>query len=80
MFIGRKNELEFLKSRYKKQGGQLVVLYGRRRIGKTELLREFCKDIPHVFYSCKECTDDEQLASFSARILKNSPVSNIRII
>jgi uncharacterized protein len=75
MFIGRKNELEFLKSRYKKQGGQLVVLYGRRRIGKTELLREFCKDIPHVFYSCKECTDDEQLASFSARILKNSPVS-----
>jgi len=75
MFIGRKDELEFLKSRYKKNGGQLVVLYGRRRIGKTELLREFCKDMPHVFYSCKECTDDEQLTSFSLRILKNSSMS-----
>jgi uncharacterized protein len=75
MFVGRKDELEFLKTRYKKNGGQLVVLYGRRRIGKTELLREFCKDLPHVFYSCKECTDDEQLASFSTRILKNSSMS-----
>src|ERR1035437_6883425 len=75
MFIGRKDELGFLTTRYNKNDGQLIVIYGRRRIGKTELLREFCKDIPHVFYSCKECTDDEQLASFSARILKNSPVS-----
>lgn len=75
MFIGRKDELEFLNTRYKKNNGQLVVIYGRRRIGKTELLREFCKDKPHVFYSCKECTDDEQLSSFSARMLNSTPIS-----
>ena len=75
MFIGRKDELDFLKSRYGKTDGQLVVIYGRRRIGKTELLREFCKDKPHVFYACKECTDDEQLNSFSSRMLKNTPMS-----
>lgn len=72
MFIGRKDELAFLKSRYEKNNGQLIVLYGRRRIGKTELLHEFCRDIPHVFYACTECTDDEQLISFSSRMLKNT--------
>jgi len=77
MFIGRKNELEFLNDRYLKSNGQgqLVVIYGRRRIGKTELLREFCKDIPHIFYSCKECTDEEQLNSFSIRMLMNTSTS-----
>jgi len=75
MFIGRTEELNFLKTRYLKRNGQLIVIYGRRRIGKTELLREFCKNIPHVFYSCKECTDDEQLSSYSVRILKNTQMS-----
>ncbi len=70
MFIGRKAELEFLASRYNSKSAQLVVLYGRRRVGKTETLREFCKDKPHVFYSCRECTDEEQLKSFSQRMLK----------
>ncbi len=70
MFIGRKEELEFLTSRYKQTGGQLIVFYGRRRIGKTETLHEFSKDKPHVFYACRECTDDEQLRSFSQRMLK----------
>ena len=38
MFIGREQELEFLNSKYKSTGGQLIVLYGRRRVGKTETL------------------------------------------
>lgn len=69
MFIGRKTELEFLETRYKEKKGQLIVLYGRRRIGKTETLREFCKDKPHLFYSCTQCADELQLAKFSRRIL-----------
>jgi len=69
MFIGRKAELDFLNSRYNAKGGQLVVLYGRRRVGKTETLKEFCKDKNHVFYSCRECSDEEQLKSFSQRML-----------
>jgi len=69
MFIGRKQELTFLENRYTSPGGQLVVLYGRRRIGKTELLRHFCADKPHVFYSCREISDQNQLADYSERIL-----------
>jgi len=70
MFIGRKAELEFLENKYTSNCGQLIVLYGRRRVGKTETLREFCKDKPHVFYSCRECTDHQQLESFSERVLR----------
>lgn len=72
MFIGRNEELQWLFSKYNSTGGQLIVLYGRRRIGKTEILREFCKDKPHVYYSCRECTDEEQLRSFSQRMLKQN--------
>ena len=70
MFIGRKRELQFLEDRYNSKGGQFVVLYGRRRIGKTETLREFCKDKPHIFYSCREVSDKLQLRSFSDSLLR----------
>lgn len=69
MFIGRKNELAFLENKYTALGGQLVVLYGRRRTGKTETLRKFCEGREHVFYSCTECTDEQQLSAFSSRML-----------
>lgn len=51
MFIGREEELKFLEDRYNSADGQLVVLYGRRRVGKTELLRQFCQDKEHIFYT-----------------------------
>ena len=70
MFIGRETELKFLNDKYNTESGQLVVLYGRRRVGKTETLREFCKGKPHVFYSCTQSTDKVQLSKFSKHILK----------
>ena len=69
MFIGRKQELQFLEDKYNSKNGQLVVLYGRRRVGKTETLREFCRNKPHVFYSCREISDKLQLRSFSEKLL-----------
>ena len=70
MFIGREAELKFLEDRYETDDGQLIVLYGRRRVGKTETLREFCKDKPHVFFSCTQTTDKVQLRNFSSRMFK----------
>lgn len=70
MFIGRKNELEFLNDKYNENKAQLIVIYGRRRIGKTEILKEFCKDKHHFFYSCTQSTDSIQLKRFSAKLLK----------
>ena len=70
MFVGREKELAFLESKYTAENGQLIVLYGRRRVGKTETLKEFCKNKPHVFFACRECTDKLQLRTFSEKMLK----------
>ena len=43
IFIGRKTELERLKALYKKKVSSLVVIKGRRRIGKSRLVGEFTK-------------------------------------
>ena len=42
-FIGRKKELAKLNEEYNRSGG-FVVVYGRRRMGKTTLIKEFLKD------------------------------------
>lgn len=77
MFIGRKTELQFLEDKYNSPNGQLIVVYGRRRIGKTETLHQFCKGKPHIFFSCRECTDKLQLKNFSVRILnEKTPAAN----
>lgn len=46
-FYNRKQELEVLKNRYANlSSGEMLVFYGRRRVGKTELIRQFIKTIP----------------------------------
>ncbi|MCD5414792.1 MAG: ATP-binding protein [Clostridiales bacterium] len=69
MFVGRKEEMSYLEKLYKSNKAEFVTIYGRRRIGKTELLNEFCKNKKSVFYSAKECTGVEQLRTFSAKML-----------
>jgi AAA+ ATPase superfamily predicted ATPase len=64
--------LRFLQEQYNTSQGKLVIIYGRRRIGKTELLREFCKNKEHVFYTSIECTDSAQLELFSKQLLSTS--------
>ena len=73
MFIGRENELKFLNNCYKSDHAEFVMLYGRRRVGKTETLTEFCKGKPSVFYSCREYTTEKQLAEFSDALLSWKP-------
>lgn len=67
-FIGRKKELEFLDERYRSKRAELVILYGRRRIGKTETLKEFAKDKKVAFYTCTQTEAKAQLNSFSLAV------------
>ena len=41
MFIGRESELATLEKAYQKDAFQFIILYGRRRVGKTRLMAEF---------------------------------------
>lgn len=68
MFIGREKELASLNSLYEKSGFQMAVIYGRRRVGKTELIREFTKDKPCIFYTAIETDLAGNLKSFSESI------------
>ena len=36
MFIGREKELKFLQDKYNEKKGQMIVLYGRRRVGNSQ--------------------------------------------
>jgi len=48
-FIDREQELNFLEEKFK-EGKQLIILYGRRRVGKTELIKKFCEDKEHIYF------------------------------
>jgi len=68
MFVNRTEELGYLKKLYKEKNGRLLIIYGRRRIGKTELLRQFSKDKKHLFFSSDLSSEQEQLRQFSEKI------------
>ncbi len=68
MFVDRKEELSFLEERFKSKTAQLIILYGRRRIGKTELLKQFSKNKKHIFFSADLSSEQEQLRQFTEAI------------
>ena len=63
-FIDRYEEQEFLNDEYKKDTSSLVVLYGRRRIGKTALITEFGKDKEILYFLASEESERENLNAF----------------
>ena len=68
LFVGRESELQFLNDAYESDNAEFIVLYGRRRVGKTELLNQFCKDKDAIFYTCREYTDTVQLKYFTEKV------------
>ena len=51
MFIGRQKELETLSKQYTKNEFTFIPIYGRRRVGKTQLIEEFIRDKRAVFFT-----------------------------
>jgi hypothetical protein len=66
-FYDREAELAFFREHFDRPGAGMVVLYGRRRVGKTELLREFARARRTVFYVAEMGSVADQLASFSSQ-------------
>ena len=69
MFVNRGEELVTLQEHYQSGKAELFVLYGRRRVGKTELLRVFCQDKPNIFFIATTTSDESQRARFTDQIL-----------
>jgi AAA+ ATPase superfamily predicted ATPase len=64
LFIDREAELGALEKFYGVEGAQLVIIWGRRRIGKTELVAQFVRDKPHFNYLAKKLPLAAQVKDF----------------
>ena len=60
-FINREKELSFLNEKWADKTSQLVIIYGKRRVGKTELIKQFIKDKPDIYFLADKRTTSEQL-------------------
>lgn len=67
MFLNRESELAILKKLYIKEKGVLFILYGRRRTGKTTLLKKFIDDKKNSIYFLADTQlEQENLKRFRA--------------
>lgn len=64
-FINREQELAFLEEKWREPKAQLIILWGKRRVGKTELIKQFIKNKPHVYFLAESTSEHEQLIRFS---------------
>ncbi len=82
-FIGRKRELELLEQLTKKKSASLVVIRGRRRVGKSRLIKEFVSDKSSWIFSglppVPGITKQRQLDDFSAQISKSLGMPRIQV-
>jgi len=67
-FVDRENELRLLGDTYKQNKSSLIIIYGRRRIGKTELIKQFIKDKPHIFFLADTRTDRDNIKEMQRAI------------
>lgn len=66
-FIDRVRELEFLNNAYRENKSHFIVIYGKRRVGKTELVKQFFKDLPHIYFLADKAPEKEQLRMLSEK-------------
>ncbi|MCH2104395.1 MAG: ATP-binding protein [Planctomycetes bacterium] len=64
MFLGRDQEQGFLEELYGSGRPELFVLYGRRRVGKTELLQRFCEERRAVCFQAAQVREKDNLRAF----------------
>lgn len=70
MFIGRHTELESLRAELSAARASLAIVFGRRRVGKSTLIRQAVMGRPHVFYQATRVTASLNLEAFKAEIAR----------
>ena len=63
-FIGRERELAVLRELAESGRPELFVLYGRRRVGKTELLQQLCHGRRAAYFLAAQVRDKDNLRAF----------------
>ena len=70
MFYGRETEQKKLNAMFHSNGQMISLIYGRRRIGKSELIKQVLKeaDIKSIYYECKQTTEQNNVDSLAELI------------
>lgn len=76
MFVGRKNELNQISNYIINNDGKILLVYGRKGIGKTSLLKEALKERRHAYFTAYETTGSQEL-SILAREVNIESVSSV---
>lgn len=72
MFIGRDKESAMLQRLYQSDKFEFVVVYGRRRVGKTALINHFIDDKKSIYFMGVESNEKQNLENFSKSIMEYS--------
>lgn len=72
-FIGRINERKIMKNLYSTDNFESILMYGRRRVGKSELIKKSIMEsnIPSLYYECKQTSEMNNVESLSRLISDN---------
>ena len=60
-FVNRETELEFLETKYAQNASGLIVIYGKRRVGKTELIKKFLQNKNGIYILCTKDSIEENI-------------------
>jgi AAA+ ATPase superfamily predicted ATPase len=72
MFLARTRELEFLEELFRSPRAEMFVLYGRRRVGKTELLQQFCSHKRSAYFLAAQVREKDNLRAFRDALARGS--------
>lgn len=77
MFIGRDRELSEIKEKLQNNRFESILIYGRRRIGKTELIKKASEDFDglYLYYECKRSLLGDNVEGFNALLHQKLHIS-----
>jgi AAA+ ATPase superfamily predicted ATPase len=70
-FWDREQELAFLEDQYRQPGSNLVVIYGRRRVGKTTTIARFSADKPSILYVADRAMETTLMGRLLAAVARH---------
>lgn len=84
MFFGRIDELKILNDAYNNDSFESIAIYGRRRIGKSELIKESYKNLEckKIYYECKKASEEFNIVALCDKLAEefNIPKPNFKTL
>ena len=73
MFYGRKKEINLIKSVIE-ENNNAILIYGKRRVGKTTLIKEYIKEYNSIYFECLEDIIEKNIESFKETMTKQGVI------